>query len=460
MPRATWCAASIMVAVSVGISTIRGQDVIATCHPPEAAYQCLAISDSIQAAVKNQSAPGITAAVVATRAMGDSKRRIEYYSGVGAFNYDTNPRSAQVSADDTQYDMASCSKIMATTTAAAQLYQRGYLGLEWKISDETLLGPDFASQGKQDITVENLLLHNAGFPPDPNPGYSSPLFSCPQTRNYHPGLDFSCYDAIFNNLLFNQTIVTPPGAVYVYSDLSMITLMYAIGKIVRTHASVLLPAADHATGGSARTYKMPPLCYNQPDSNLICFYYAYVKFNVFDRYGLHNTDFIPTNPLRTPPQWQDPWYHHGLIAGYVSDQNAYALGGIAGHAGVFSTARDAAAFMNVWMTSSDAEFLNASTIKKFVTVANTSQSSRALGWDTNAINLDPGPAQLPECGNMSPQTFLHIGYTGTQFCGDPVSGVFTVLLANGRYPNYLVDGMIEYRPVFGDLVQSVVVNDG
>lgn len=418
-----------------------------SCRPagsPAADKVCSALDASIHSAIANHTAPGMGAAVVNTR-VSPSRAFLEYHTGSGGFTYDDT--AARVTADTTLWDMASCSKIMATTTATAQLYQRGFLGLDTKLCDPSLLGPAFANQGKADITVRNLMLHNAGFPPDPNPGYSSPLFPCPQNSNYHPGQDFSCHDQILNNLLFNQSIVTPPGSVYVYSDLSMITMMFAIGSLVRTHAATLLPPATdpHAK----RPYRMPPLCDDQPDSNLICFYYAYVKFNVFDRFGLTHTDFVPTDATVCPPQWADPWYHHALIAGYVSDQNAYAMGGVAGHAGVFTTVQDTVRFMAIWMGQIGDESLNATTRSLFTTIANITQSSRALGWDTN-------DQPDPPCGNMSAKTFLHIGYTGTEFCGDPETGIFTVLLANGRYPNYLVDGMIQYRPVFGSLVQQLL----
>ena len=170
---------------------------------------------------------------------------------------------------------------------------------------------------------------------------------------------------------------------------------------------------------------------------------------MFDRFGLTHTDFVPTDATVCPPQWADPWYHHALIAGYVSDQNAYAMGGVAGHAGVFTTVQDTVRFMAIWMGQIGDESLNATTRSLFTTIANITQSSRALGWDTN-------DQPDPPCGNMSAKTFLHIGYTGTEFCGDPETGIFTVLLANGRYPNYLVDGMIQYRPVFGSLVQQLL----
>ena len=78
--------------------------------------------------------------------------------------------------DDTRFDMASCTKVVATTSAVGLLYQRGFLRLEDPV--HTYLGPEYASQGKDNVTILNCLLHNAGYPPDPNPEYWDPEFGC------------------------------------------------------------------------------------------------------------------------------------------------------------------------------------------------------------------------------------------------------------------------------------------
>ena len=116
----------------------------------------------------------------------------------------------------TLYDMASCTKVVATTSAIAQFYQRGELNLHAKIAD--VVDPAFAANGKQNISVLNCLLHNAGFPPDPVPNYWNITFGCPQTHNEHPKEVFSCQNLIYESWL-KQTLVNPIGSVYVYSDL-------------------------------------------------------------------------------------------------------------------------------------------------------------------------------------------------------------------------------------------------
>lgn len=364
---------------------------------------------------------------------GWSKSSKRVITSNGRFTYDS--WASIVDDDISMFDMASCSKIMATTTAAAQLYQLGFIDLDELVSSERLLGPNFASQGKGQITIRNLLLHNAGFPPDPVPNYNEPQFPCKNNLRYHPDQNFDCVETVYENLLFNQTLVYPTGSKYIYSDLSMITLMFVIAKVVESN-NLIAPA------------NFPPVCGGSSVKVRHCPFYAWVWNHVFQRYGLSSTVYVPTDPLRTPPEWESTW-HHSLIQGFVSDQNAYVTGGISGHAGVFSTARDAMTFMSIWMDNQDPAMLNETTVQLFTTVYNTTQSSRALGWDTN-LGADA------TCGSLSTKTFFHIGFTGTQFCGDPTTGTITVLLANGRYPNFGHDGMITYRPEYGTLIKNLM----
>ena len=103
----------------------------------------------------------------------------------------------------------------------------------------------------------------------------------------------------------------------------------------------------------------------------------------------------------------------------------------------------------VWLFASDPDQLNSTTIALWTTVANLTQSSRALGWDTN-------DQSYAWCGSFSKKAFLHIGYTGTELCADPEVGVATVLLTNGKYPNRDT-GMVWYRPQFNSMIHELLV---
>lgn len=417
--------------MKISILSIIALVAVAAVAVPVTVYSCVepfctAVPQNLTEAILSNAAPGM--AVAATNSPNGPPLII---AAAGRYTYD---EWEALVTNETLYDMASCTKVMATTTAAAILYQRGLLGLDELIASPRLLGPDFASQGKGNITVRNCLLHNAGYPGDPNPGYSSPIFPCPENANYHPGQQYTCDDIILANLKFNQTLINPTGQVFVYSDLSMITLMFAIGKVVRDEG--LIPA----------NVSMAAPCFDR--HNLVCNYNTFVQREVFDAFGMPNTQFVPQNSALTPPEWNDPWYHHELIKGYVSDQNAYALGGIAGHAGVFTNVHDAMTLLKAWLFETQPSSLNATTIALWTKVANLTQSSRALGWDTN-------DQSYTWCGTFSKKTFLHIGYTGTELCADPEIGVLTVVLANGRYPNYSQDGMIWYRPAYNTLIHDL-----
>jgi CubicO group peptidase (beta-lactamase class C family) len=163
-----------------------------------------------------------------------------------------------------------------------------------------------------------------------------------------------------------------------------------------------------------------------------CYYEAYVRLFVIAPLKLHRSGFLPpvTMWAEAAPTENDTGYLHRQIQvwlrsravalltseqGQVSDGNAYALGGIAGHAGLFSTAPDALLIMQRYMYAGEADaYLNRTTARLFITEHNATQSSRALGWNTNdPAAYDQGWNQ--SCGVLfSPRTFMHTGYTGTQ----------------------------------------------
>jgi serine-type D-Ala-D-Ala carboxypeptidase len=119
--------------------------------------------------------------------------------------------------------------------------------------------------------------------------------------------------------------------------------------------------------------------------------------------------------------------------------NTYAMGGISGHAGVFATVQDISNLASNLLSSvtrsssrSGAFLLNATTLELFTNQHSRSQSSRALGWDTNSYEIDDF-GYTNSCGALSQKTFMHIGYTGTCICIDPVDQVWTVILTNRVY---------------------------
>lgn len=396
------------------------------------------VDRALEAGVADGAFPGCVAIV------GDAKGAL-YVKTFGHYTYGAIPprnRDNPHMSTSTLFDMAICTKVTATTSAVAQFYQRGELALDQKVTE--FLGPEYATHGKGPITVLNLLLHNSGYPPDPYPNYWDPRFGCPETKKYHPEENFSCQAKIYEGLL-HQTLQNPIGAKYVYSDLSFITLMYIVGTLARDLKYItpaeLVPGCDQ--GGPAVTQ---------------CYYEAYVRKYVFTPLGMQNTMFLPPTALwsRAAPCENDTQYLHRVIQGQVSDGNAYALGGIAGHAGLFSTAPDIFILMHrlMFATPNDS-FLNKTTVSYFTREYNHSQSSRALGWNTNDPNaFDYGWNQ--SCGDLSPRTWMHLGYTGTEMCGDPDRQIFTILLTNRVYPTAANTKIHKYRVAFNSAVRRVV----
>jgi len=280
------------------------------------------------------------------------------------------------------------------------------------------------------------LLHNAGYKPDPDPLYSDPAFGCKNTADYYPQEDFSCIEQVYAGFL-QESLVTPPGQAYVYSDLSFITLQFIVGSVV--YRNKLVPSTSLLTecANLSPTDKNLGFTYN-------CYFEAFVRTEVFQESAkwMPNTGYLPpaTSTDACQPSINDTTWRHMLVQGHVHDPNCYAMGGVCGHAGMFSTAPDLAKMLTRLLNlavgtqssiipETGREWLNSTTVQYFSTEYNHTQSSRALGWTTNDASVnDYGFSG--SCGNMSAQTFMHLGYTGTCVCIDPVNKIWSVVLTN------------------------------
>lgn len=419
--------------------------------------------------VENRAFPGAVAAV----RMGSGGET--FFWAVGRHRYD--PDAIEMSVNETIFDLASLTKVTATTTSAMLLYQQGHLSIH---DDVAALFPEgFVrnDERKSRITVLHLLLHTAGFPPDPTPvSFCAPSFGCPETHEPPEDrrLTFSCLPRAYKSILA-QKLDRLPGEAFVYSDISMITLSFVIGFHARTRQLVsnddlrrdCVDFATRATATRADSEDVEPI-----DQ---CFFEAFARRHVFEHVlqsSLHRPraffGFRPdTFVERSAPTWNDTEqgfpgecvrpFRQRVLQGEVSDGNAFAMGGVAGHAGVFAGVRELVDFLGMILYASEETSLGitADTAKRFTTVWNASQSSRALGWDTNnyVTNTYRG------CGNFSNESFTHTGYTGTQLCADPVNDVMTVLLTNRVYPradNESKAKIHHYRQEFNNAVFDAV----
>jgi len=338
-------------------------------------------------AIAGYAFPGASVAVVA-----DGK--LAALRGLGRFTYDGS--SPEVAAE-TIFDLASVSKVVGTAAMAMLLYERGHLDLDVPVAGVI---PQFAKGDarRQDVTIGMLLAHSSGLP-----GYI-PLYQEAGTRER----------------LLQAALAVPlqadPGAHTEYSDIGFIILGAALERI-----------ADEP---------MDRFCARE----------------VFGPLGMQQTTYCPPASLRAgiPPTQDDREFRQRIIQGEVQDEHASVLGGVAGHAGLFSNAADLAAFAHC-MLQGGRPLLRADTVELFT--RRHGGSSRALGWDT------PGtPSQSGKY--FSPRSFGHLGYTGTSLWIDPEPRLAVVLLTNRTWPDKKSQLIKEVRPQFHDAVLEALEKQG
>lgn len=278
---------------------------------------------------------------------------------------------------DALFDLASLTKVVGTTTAAEILYDRGKLDLDAPVVRYL---PEFGgTPGHDAITVRELLTHSSGLK------LSGLLWQQASDRQ-----------GILRQI---DMLAAPdaPGSVYHYQDFNMILM----GEIVERLSGLPLD--------------------------------LFLQKNVFGPLGMKDTGFRPSKDLlpRIAPTEQDDVFRHMLVRGVVHDENAFVMGGVAGHAGLFSTGRDLAMLAQLYLnggTYRGKRLIRADTIRLFATRQNIPPgSSRALGWDT------PTPGGL--FGQLaSPRALIHTGFTGTSIYIDPDRDAFVILLTNRVNP--------------------------
>ncbi|MFQ5641711.1 MAG: serine hydrolase domain-containing protein, partial [bacterium] len=183
---------------------------------------------------------------------------------------------------------------------------------------------------------------------------------------------------------------------------------------------------------------------------------VFCKQNIFEPLGMHETFFNPPEIYwpRIPPTEKDPWRGR-VVHGVVHDENAFALGGVAGHAGLFSTARDLAKLLQMLLNGGEyngVKLLSVQVINKFTSRQDlTEGSTRAIGWDTRSEeNSSSGHF-------MSMRAFGHTGFTGNSVWIDPEKNLFVILLSNRVHPSRENRKIYRFRPVLHDAVMQGVI---
>jgi uncharacterized protein YbbC (DUF1343 family)/CubicO group peptidase (beta-lactamase class C family) len=279
--------------------------------------------------------------------------------------------SREAMTTDTIFDLASLTKCVATATSVMELMQEGRIRLNDPVS---MYLPDFAQNGKQDITIRELMTHYSGLAPDLD-------LSTPWT-----GRDTAYAMAM------QQTPQYPPGSRFVYSDINFEVLGFLVEKLSG------MPLNDFA----AR--------------------------QVFEPLGMRHTRFLPPDAwaARIAPTQYDEKGH--MLRGIVHDPTARRMGGVAGHAGLFSTAEDLARFAQQMLNGT--RILNRLSVEKMSTPQQPANAAslRGLGWDIDSPFASNRGELLPI------GSFGHTGFTGTSLWIDPVTDTYIVLLTNAVHP--------------------------
>jgi CubicO group peptidase (beta-lactamase class C family) len=350
-----------------------------------------AVYSVLEEAVDSRAFPGCAFGVLA----GD---RIVLSDALGRFTFEAD--SPQVHPA-TIFDIASVTKVVATTAMAMLLHQRGLLHLDTLVADllpAFVVGREPGSLARQ-VTLRHLLAHNAGLP---------------------------AYVQFFRTLrtpsqLLKACLALPleaePGTRAEYSDPGFILLGKALEVI----------AHERMAGFLARELYRP--------------------------LGMERTCFRPAKErLQIPPTEQDTWFRHRLIQAEVQDENASVLGGVSGHAGLFSSVPDLLRFAQELLRATDpaaASIFQAETVSAFAERQAPSGSSRAIGWDTPSENSSAGV-------HFSRHSIGHLGFSGCSLWIDLDARIAAVLLTNRTWPDRENQAIRKVRPAFHNALRQAL----
>lgn len=353
-------------------------------------------SSALESAVRGGIRQGVYPGAALVIGRGDT---ILFAKGYGRFTWSAN--SHAVSADSTLWDLASLTKVVATTPALMLLVERGLVALDTPVVRYV---PEFNSPGTTAITVRHLLTHTSGL------------------RGTLPLRDARDSAAALMMVLTTVPLV-PPGTGMVYSDLNAILL----GEIVRRVSGQPLD--------------------------------AFVTREVYTPLGLaQEMLFRPPKRLERRIAPTGLWHGHA-IAGVVNDPNAHKLGGVAGHAGLFATARALARFAQFMLAQGalpgSPRILKAETVRQFTQIAVPARrgaSARTLGWEA----LPTGEETSSAGTLLGARSYGHTGWTGTSLWIDPDRDLFVLLLTNRAYDPRVRGSFTKLKEVRGRVADAAV----
>jgi beta-N-acetylhexosaminidase len=347
----------------------------------------------IEDAIADHAFPGATMAV-------GYRGKVSYHA-FGKLSYDSNSAATKI---DTMYDLASLTKVVVTTTLVEKLVEGDFpspLSLDAPIErylPEWSTGPQ--PEWRHRVTVRNLMTHTSGLAP------------------FKEYWRTSKGKADTLGKIFAEPLEYEPGTKVVYSDLGIILMAEIIQRLTGKPLDQL-----------AREY-------------------------IFDPLGMSNSMYNPPKKLwpEIAPTEIDNQLRHRLVQGEVHDENAYAIGGVSGHAGVFSTSPDLAAFCQMLLNRGIYEhhrIVKRATLSEFTAPQALAKDTRTLGWVV--------PTEGGSSGHyFSAHSFGHTGFTGTTIWIDPDRQLFVVLLTNRVNPTRENMKIAQVRPAAHDAVMKAL----
>jgi serine-type D-Ala-D-Ala carboxypeptidase len=322
--------------------------------------------------------------------------KVVLQGALGHFTYE--PDSPAVTPE-TVYDVASLTKVVATTAAAMLMAQRGKLDLETPLGELLpgfIIGRDPEQHGRL-VKLRHLLAHNSGLP-----GYE-PFFHTATTAS-----------AVLRGVL-ELPLKSAPGERVEYSDPGFILLGKALEVLTGEHLS------------------------------------EFAVREIFAPLAMTRTGFCPPPAARPfiPPTEDDELFRQRRIQGDVQDEHAYLLHGAAGHAGLFSNVPDLLRFSQAILKPGPASLFTSETIQTFATRQPPEGSSRALGWDTPSEDSSSGQF-------FSPSSIGHLGYSGCSLWIDREAHLAAVLLTNRTWPHRESQLIKTIRPAFHDALRRAL----
>lgn len=348
-----------------------------------------AVDSLMRVAIHRRAFPGASVAI-------GREDVVAKLAGYGHYTYD---RERAVS-ENSVYDLASLTKVIATTTAVMKLYEEGRIDLDAPLARYL---PEFGRRGKNRVTVRQVLTHQTGLIP---------------YRPFHR-MGVTSREQLIEAIM-NEELQYRPGSDTRYSDLGMISLALAIERIT---------GQDFAT---------------------------YARENIFEPLGMASTGFRGTgltDEAVVPTEFDDG-FRVRLLQGEVHDEAAWLLGGTAGHAGLFSTAADLARFAHMMVNDGQIhgrQFLKPETIHLFTTRVNPRGSTRALGWDTRSTEGYSSAGT-----KFGPRSFGHTGFTGTSMWFDPDEKLYVIMLANRVHPTRENNRHVQVRSELADIAYGAI----